>query len=428
MSGGCACGPQAMAAACGVMALTGRADGPPLSVPPGVVTAAAAHARDIARLTGGEVDLDGPALLGERAALEGLGRRAPWSPGGRARALRALDGWVAVSLVRPTDIEAVPAVVADRRSDASGDPWRQLSQWAVSKPLADVVDRATLLEVPAAAIPMRAGTIVRPPVVRVPMATTGASPPGAGVRRPLVVDLSALWAGPLCAHVLGLAGHRVVKVESADRLDASRWGNPQLYAALHAGHESVVLDFTTDTGRARLKSLIRAADVVIEASRPRALRDLGIDPRRDLGPNATWVAITAHGRDGESGMRVGFGDDVAAGAGAWVVDPGTHEPVPTGDAIADPLTGLAAAVAVLESRDRQGRELLDVAMSAVVGSAVGADVTPLATAATRRDGRWLFSEGGCDHEVALPRGRAVQGVVPSPGVDTHRVMREVEGG
>ena len=39
---------------------------------------------------------------------------------------------------------------------------------------------------------------------------------------PLVVDLSALWAGPLCAHLLGLAGARVVKVESLGRPDGAR--------------------------------------------------------------------------------------------------------------------------------------------------------------------------------------------------------------
>lgn len=423
MSAECACG-QGVAAASGLMALTGRADGPPLSVPPGVVTAALGHAHDICRLTDGAVDLDGPALLGERAALEGLGRRGPWSAGGRTRAIRTADGWVAVSLARPTDRDAVRAVVSD---DTIGDPWRQLSLWSAVRPCTEVVERATLLEVPAATIPRAPLEVVGPAVVREPIASSPVLPTSkSAVRgRPLVVDLSSLWAGPLCAHVLGLAGHRVVKVESAGRLDAARWGNPRLYATLHAGHESVVLDFTQEEGRARLHSLVRAADVVIEASRPRALRALGISPEQDLAQGATWVGITAHGREGASGVRVGFGDDVAAGAGAWVVDPTMGEPVPTGDALADPLTGLAAAVAVLQGRDRRGRELIDVTMSAVVAAAVGPTVTPFATAASQRAGRWFFDGAGCTHEVMPPRGRPARGVVADPGADTVRVLAEV---
>lgn len=424
MSAECACGPQGVAATSGLMALTGRADGPPLSVPPGVVTAALGYAQDIARLTDGAVDLDGPALLGERAALEGLRRRGPWSAGGRTRAIRTADGWVAVSLARDTDRDAVPAVVSD---DTIGDPWQQLSSWSAVRPCAEVVERATLLEVPAATIPSAPLEAVGPAVAREPIGSSLApSAFEAAVRgRPLVVDLSSLWAGPLCAHVLGLAGHRVVKVESVGRLDAARWGNPRLYATLHSGHESVLLDFTRGEGRARLRSLVRAADVVIEASRPRALRALGISPEQDLAQGATWVGITAHGREGASGVRVGFGDDVAAGAGGWVVDPATGEPLPTGDALADPLTGLAAAVAVLQGRDRPGRELLDVTMSAVVAAAVGAAVTPVATATSERAGGWFFDGAGCTHEVLSPRGRPARGVASGPGADTDRVLAEI---
>ena len=67
----------------------------------------------------------------------------------------------------------------------------------------------------------------------------------------LVVDLSALWSGPLCAHLLTLAGARVVKVESASRLDGARRGPPAFFDLLHAGQESVVLDLPTERDRLR---------------------------------------------------------------------------------------------------------------------------------------------------------------------------------
>jgi hypothetical protein len=54
--------------------------------------------------------LPGPCLLGERAALAGLSRQAPRSVGGAFRALRAADGWLGLSLVRPDDFDLLPAL------------------------------------------------------------------------------------------------------------------------------------------------------------------------------------------------------------------------------------------------------------------------------------------------------------------------------
>ena len=55
--------------------------------------------------------------------------------------------------------------------------------------------------------------------------------------------------------------------------------------------------------------------------------------------NKLWLSLTAYGRGLPFGRWVGFGDDVAIAAGAvdWS-DP--NQPQFTGDAVADPLTGL----------------------------------------------------------------------------------------
>src|SRR2546425_1090972 len=62
--------------------------------------------------------------------------------------------------------------------------------------------------VPAAALPP-----VLPDVVA-PWSVTTIAAPRAGLRLDgaLVVDLSSLWAGPLCAHLLANAGATVIKV------------------------------------------------------------------------------------------------------------------------------------------------------------------------------------------------------------------------
>ena len=183
----------------------------------------------------------------------------------------------------------------------------------------------------------------------------GEKTPGRAVGQTLVVDLSSLWAGPLCAKLLGESGCRVVKVEAADRPDGARAGNPHFFDWLHSGHQSVVLDFGTRQGSELLRALIARADVIIEASRPRALAALGIEAEQVVatGKGKIWLSITGYGRKGAAADRVAFGDDagVAAGLVAW--DP-TGRPVFCGDAVADPVVGMEAARAVLESRARGG--------------------------------------------------------------------------
>jgi crotonobetainyl-CoA:carnitine CoA-transferase CaiB-like acyl-CoA transferase len=211
-----------------------------------------------------------------------------------------------------------------------------------------------------------------------------------------VVDFSALWAGPLCAHLLGLGGADVIKVETPTRPDGARAGDPDFYRLLHAGHRSVVLDPDLPRDRAALAALVAGADVVLEASRPRALAGWGLDPG---GTAATWVSITAAGRASD---RVGFGDDVTAGAGLVALD--AAGPVFAGDALADPLSGLTAAVRVLTSPPGS---LLDVAMAAVVAATLDGTGTEVAP------------------DADPPRARILSGPAPAAGADTAAVLREL---
>ena len=55
----------------------------------------------------------------------------------------------------------------------------------------------------------------------------------------IVLDLSALWAGPYCGALLAAAGHAVVKVESEGRPDPTRLHTPQLDARLNGNKRRV---------------------------------------------------------------------------------------------------------------------------------------------------------------------------------------------
>jgi hypothetical protein len=352
----------------GAMALTGRADGPPL-----VATGAAIAMRGALLALGSltSVPLPGLELLGERAAIAGLSRQGAVSCGGASRLLPAADGTVALSLARPDDLDLVPALVEDE----GADHWLAVEAWLARTPATEARDRAVLLGLPCSVVGERtAGE---------PWTVTGERS-GATAARPLVVDLSSLWAGPLCASLLGMLGCQVVKVEDPRRPDGARRGPPAFFDLLNAGATVESIDVRGPA----LRWLLERADVVIEASRPRALRQLGIKAqelvsRRDV----TWVSITGHGRDQD---RVGFGDDAAA-AGGLVVD-GCF----VGDAIGDPLTGVHAALAAWSGVVRGGARLIDVSLAGVS-----------AVAASLDDGTRSW-----DGPVAAPHARPPRGVGP----------------
>jgi hypothetical protein len=400
--------PEAIAwARSGAMALTGRADGPPLLSPGSPATWTQAGLDVIAGRSGREVA--GVSLLGERAAMLGLGRRGPRSAGGFYRALAARDGWFGISLGRESDRQLVPALV---EREVAEDPWTELSAWLDGRSTAEAAERTALLGLAAAPLPDGPTRPSRPPVV----ATLG------GRRRkvddrPLVVDLSSLWAGPLCAHLLHLAGARVITVESATRPDGARTGSPRFYELLHGGHESVRLRLPDET--CSLERLLREADVVIEASRPRALAQLGVDALTHVADGTIWIGITAYGRDGENAMRVGFGDDVAAGAGLVAFDRG--DPCPAGDALADPLTGVTAAAAAILALGGSAGCLLDVSMHDVAAAAAQPNEDPPAVV-TRKGCDWVVTCAGqmarvcsarqqpADQTIAVRSGKSIGGI------------------
>jgi crotonobetainyl-CoA:carnitine CoA-transferase CaiB-like acyl-CoA transferase len=330
-----------------------------LAIPVAVLTRAQRVAEAFRQHTG--VTVDAAELLTGRAALLGLAPQGRISAGGATRLMPSSDGWFALTLSRQDDVDAIPALL---ESEAiADDPWPAIEQWVAGQTSAEATARARLLGLPAAAL-----------------GETNAAPPrfttlGAGTtpRKPcglLVADLSSMWAGPLCGQLLVQSGATVVKVESPNRPDGTRAGPPSFFAWMNSGKLSYAVDF----GEPTLRWLLEAADIVIESSRPAALAHRRLAPA-DITPRAgkVWLRITGHGTDGEHANWVAFGDDAAVSGG--LVDGTDSDPVFCGDAIADPLTGLHAAVAVTESLSRGGGELIDLSMAAVAATYAADDRT-----------------------------------------------------
>jgi hypothetical protein len=296
--------------------------------------------------------IDAMARVTERAEIWSYGRNGATSCGGATRLLRADDDWIALSLTRSDDEALMPAWIGVEAD------WDAIEPAVASQPAGALVDRGRLLGLPIARLGERSASE--------PWTATrlGDAEP---IEQPVVVDLSSLWAGPLCTRLLTDAGARVIKVESRTRPDGARRGPREFFERMHAGKEFVSIDFTAE----ELLPLIEQADVVVEGSRPRALEHLGIDAR-DLvqhGPRI-WLSMTGHGRDEPQANWVGFGDDAAV-AGGLVAYAADGTPVFMGDAIADPLTGMAAAIAVRDALAHGGRWLIDCNLSGVAAHVAG---------------------------------------------------------
>lgn len=279
--------------------------------------------------------------------------------------MRCADGWFVLSLARPDDFELVAAWLESPvgvDTSETDEMWAFVERSICSRAVAGLRDRAALLGLPGGVV---GETTTGQPVVLEHLGDAPARP----FEGALVVNLAALWAGPLAADLLGRMGARVITVESTRRPDGGRLAR-RFFSALHGRSESVALDLHDARGRAVLRALLSVADVVIEGSRPRAMTQMGIEPERFVrnGPRV-WVSITAHGRAGSAGRRVGFGDDAAAAGGliGWV----DETPRFLVDAVADPLTGLTAATAVRELWESGGRWMADIALARVARSAVG---------------------------------------------------------
>jgi hypothetical protein len=387
----------ALWAASGAMWLTAAPTGPP-RVAPGspalsAVRALQRVARATAERTGVVPTLPGVEVLGERAALSGLRPRWPWSCGAAFRFLPTRDGFLGVSLARDGDLDLLRALVADPGVTPE-NRWAALAGWARDQETVPAIERGRMLGLACAPYPARDRMAqCRPVAVR-----------RGGLRRcrgatPLVVDLTALWAGPLCANLLGLGGAEIVKVESVQRPDGARIGSPALFELLHRGHRTIVLDFRNPADLDRLRTLVSQADLVLEASRPRALAQLGVDAEEVVAGGTSWLSITARGRDSNT---IGFGDDVAAEGG--LVSWWDGMPVVCGDAIGDPLTGVVAAAAASESLLSDRAHLIEVSMVDVCREAAAGATEEHSV--VREGGRWWVHTGSARYPVLRPHTRA----------------------
>ena len=316
------------------------------------------------------------------------------------------DGNIALSLTRDSDWELLPALF--ETDSVAG--WPAVEALARENTTPILVSRGRLLGlavVDAQSIPQKPCTWMN--IIH----SSGFG--SRSDRAPLVVDLSSLWAGPLCSSLWQAAGAEVLKVESSQRLDGARRGSEEFYNLMNQGKRSVVLDLHRESGQRELEQLIKKADIVLESSRPRALRQMGIVAEEliDETPGLTWISISGYGRKEPQGNWIAYGDDAGIAAGlSAILHEVTGQWLICGDAIADPLTGLHAALAGWASWLSGGGHLIDLALEQTVRHCITA-TAPGDKDYRARHERWVhyLSE---NHVTALPPRRAKEVASSAP--------------
>jgi crotonobetainyl-CoA:carnitine CoA-transferase CaiB-like acyl-CoA transferase len=209
--------------------------------------------------------------------------------------------------------------------------------------------------------------------------------PLAGVR---VLDASRVLAGPFCGQALGDLGADVIKVERPGAGDETRgWGPPFVgelsayYLSCNRNKRGLTLDLARPRGQALFYELARKSDVVLENFRADSADRLGLGPDRllQVQPRLVVCSISGFGRTGPWRDAPGYDFAVQALSGLMsITGPAEGPPCKVGVAVADVLTGLYAAVAVLaclRARERSGHGyhidlgLLDCALAAQVNVA-----------------------------------------------------------
>ena len=183
--------------------------------------------------------------------------------------------------------------------------------------------------------------------------------PLAGLR---VIDLSTEIAGPYCTKLLADAGADVIKVESPGGDPLRRWTasgaaipageDSALFQHLNASKRGVVIDIETATGRADLRALVAATDIMVESFPPGTLRRLGVDGTsvRANNPTLSVVSISPWGGTGPWADRPATEFTLQAAMGS-IAYRGLPDGVPVAAAgrLGEWLAGIYAAVGALSA-------------------------------------------------------------------------------
>lgn len=188
-----------------------------------------------------------------------------------------------------------------------------------------------------------------------------------GVR---VIDHGNYITGPFAAMMLADLGAEVIKVERpgvgdpfrnfAGKAEAGQGPSGPAFHSYNRNKQSIAIDVSRPEGRDELIALVKTADVYLQNFRPGTVAkwNIGAEALRAVNPRLIYCAISGFGSDGPYAERPAF-DTVAQAISGYLglfVNP--DDPVILGPAVADQITGLQSANAILAAlfnRERTGK-------------------------------------------------------------------------
>jgi len=194
-----------------------------------------------------------------------------------------------------------------------------------------------------------------------------------GVR---VLDLSRVFAGPMCGQVLADFGADVVKVEHPVRGDDTRdWGirigktETTYYNSMNRNKRSITLDLQCAEGMRIIHDLLPQFDVVLHNFKTGGAEKLGLgyEQLAAIKPDLVYCAISGYDPSGPEAKRPGYDYVIQGEAGLMMVNGEADQPpLRFGIAVVDFMTGHYAAQAILAAlfrRERTGRgRLIELAL------------------------------------------------------------------
>lgn len=189
-----------------------------------------------------------------------------------------------------------------------------------------------------------------------------------------VLDLTRILAGPWATQNLADMGAEVIKVERPGVGDDTRaWGPPFLkdaqgretsdssyFLSANRGKKSITVDLAHPEGQALVRELAQQVDVVVENYKVGTLARYGLayEDLRKVNPRLVYCSVTGFGQDGPYAALPGY-DFVFQGMGGLMDITGVPEglpgaePMKSGIAISDIMTGMYATSAILAALEHR---------------------------------------------------------------------------